>query len=64
MCPLRELASKNMGGLQSLRESEVPPICLQHFLDARREVSASVSQEDLQKYVDWNTQFGTYRRME
>jgi SpoVK/Ycf46/Vps4 family AAA+-type ATPase len=65
MCPLRELAARGgMGGLQRLQESEVPSISLEHFLDARREVSASVSQENLQQYVQWNTQYGTYRRME
>ena len=64
MCPLREIASLGIGGVENLRESEVPSISAQHFLEARREVSASVSPEDLKRYIDWNSQFGTYRRLE
>jgi SpoVK/Ycf46/Vps4 family AAA+-type ATPase len=64
MCPLRELASKHMGDLRSLRESDVPPINREHFEEALQSVSCSVSQGDLQQYVDWNALYGTYKRME
>ena len=64
MCPLRDVAARAIGGLRSIQESEVPSISREHFLDARREINASVSHDELQKYIDWNVQYGTYRRME
>jgi hypothetical protein len=37
---------------------------MQHFKEAYDEMSPSVSQADLQRYIDWNNQFGSFRRME
>jgi SpoVK/Ycf46/Vps4 family AAA+-type ATPase len=64
MCPLRELASRHLGDLRTLRESDVPAISREHFEEALESVSCSVSQRDLQQYVDWNALYGTYKRME
>ena len=43
---------------------EVPPITMKHFEDALQSVGASVSPSDLDRYIEWNSTFGTYRRME
>jgi SpoVK/Ycf46/Vps4 family AAA+-type ATPase len=64
MYPLREAAASCGGDLKRLRESDVAPISRHHFDEALRAISGSVSQSDLQKYVDWNIQYGTYRRMD
>ena len=44
--------------------SDVPPISMRHFEDALQSVGASVSTSDLDRYIEWNKTFGTYRRME
>ncbi len=63
MFPLRDAAANCFGDLRQLKESNVVPISRFHFEESLREISASVSGDDLQKYVDWNSQYGTYRRM-
>ncbi len=61
--PVREVASRCRGSLASVRECDVPAITMTHFEEALQGVAASVSQSDLQRYIDWNTSFGSYRRM-
>jgi SpoVK/Ycf46/Vps4 family AAA+-type ATPase len=63
MGPMRELALQ-CGNLKSIQASDVPHITMQHFKEAYDEMSPSVSQADLQRYIDWNNQFGSFRRME
>lgn len=61
--PVREVTNSN-SDLNQIRLDDVPPISFHHFAEALGVISPSVSNQDLQKYVNWNTEFGTYRRME
>ncbi len=61
--PVRELTI-HYQDLSRINLEDVPPISYRHFSEALDVVSPSVSGQDLQKYVTWNTEFGTYRRME
>jgi SpoVK/Ycf46/Vps4 family AAA+-type ATPase len=64
MGPMRELASRRREGLRGLRVEDVPPIAMGHFLEALETVRPTVAQSDLQKYVDWNSSYGSFRRMD
>lgn len=59
----REIASKSKGDLNKIVNSEVPAISMNHFKDALESVLPTVSQSDLQRYIDWNTSYGSFRRM-
>ena len=61
--PVREVTSSNPD-LNQIRIDDVPAISFRHFNEALGVVSPSVSSQDLQRYINWNTEFGTYRRME
>jgi fidgetin-like protein 1 len=61
--PVREVTTSNRD-LNQITLDDVPPICFRHFSEALGVVSPSVSGHDLQKYINWNTEFGSYRRME
>lgn len=50
--------------LNKITLEDVPQISFRHFADALGVVSPSVSGHDLQKYINWNIEFGSYRRME
>ena len=63
MGPVREVAVRCDGNLTRVRECDVPPITMGHFEEALQGVASSVSQADLQRYIDWNTTYGSYRRM-
>ena len=63
MGPVREIASSNHD-LHQIVASDVPPISWRHFEEALTMLSSSVSSEDLDKYISWNSTFGTYRRIE
>jgi fidgetin-like protein 1 len=61
--PVREVTlSKH--DLNNITLEDVPPISFRHFSEALSVMSPSVSGQDLQKYVNWNVEFGSYRRME
>lgn len=62
--PVREVAVRCQGNLTRVRECDVQPITMGHFKEALHGVASSVSQADLQRYIDWNTTYGSYRRME
>jgi SpoVK/Ycf46/Vps4 family AAA+-type ATPase len=62
MGPVRELASRKCG-LESITIDEVPPISRQHIEDALEAVPASVNNDDLQHYIDWNSSFGSFRKL-
>ena len=64
MCPVRQAAAAARGNLRSLREEDVPPISQHHFLEALDNVACSVSQADLKRYIDWNAEFGSFRKLE
>lgn len=51
------------GDLLNVQADDVPPISRSHFQDAFDAVAPSVSPADLQRYVDWNGTFGSFRRM-
>jgi SpoVK/Ycf46/Vps4 family AAA+-type ATPase len=63
MGPVREIAEQRRGDLQNIDNSDVPPITLSHFLDAIEAVLPTVSSGDLQRYIDWNSSYGSFRRM-
>lgn len=63
MGPIRELAQLRRGDLKNINSADVPPITLKHFDAAFESVAPSVSQNDLQRYIDWNAKYGSYRRM-
>lgn len=59
--PVRELARG--GNLEHIRASDVPLITMEHFEEAFDAVTTSVSQGDLQRYLDWNSTFGSFRKL-
>lgn len=54
--PLRKI---NFSDIEHIREDEVKPIDIQDFLDALNQVKASVSEKDMQTYLEWNEKFGS-----
>ena len=63
MGPCREIF-KSAGGLGNIAVSDMPPIRRDHFEEALESVAPSVSTADLQRYVEWNGVYGSYRKME
>lgn len=64
MGPVREVALKRQGNLQNVQSKDIPAITMEHFLRAFAAVKPSVSPGDLQRYIDWNNTFGSYRASE
>jgi SpoVK/Ycf46/Vps4 family AAA+-type ATPase len=67
MAPLREKTSEfmktaggSMIGLKSLRAEDLRPIRPNDLRSAMRQVRASVSQQDLAGYVEWDKTFGSF----
>lgn len=59
--PIRDLTdSLSYGGISGLDSSSVGPITYDHFMKAFKQVKASVSQDELQHYVQWNALFGSF----
>jgi len=54
--PIRSLESSS---IIDIAVDEVRSINFQDFIDAMQQVRASVSQDDLEAYYKWNSQFGT-----
>lgn len=63
MGPVREVCASGTN-LARLDAANMPSISKHHFDDALDTVAPSVSEADLQRYIDWNGTFGTYRKME
>lgn len=61
MGPIREVAMQRQGNLQNVQARDIPPISVHHFAAAFSSVKPSVSQSDLQRYIQWNETFGSYR---
>ena len=59
MGPMREIMTSCK--MMDITIEQMPEIRFEHFIDALELVAPSVSQCDLVKYVEWNSQFGTYR---
>ena len=53
--PIRSL---DMKLITSLRADQVRPINHTDLLSALRQVKASVSQQDLDQYIEWDKRFG------
>ena len=60
MGPIRD--SSKM--INRIDESQLPPISFRHFSVAMRSVRPSVAQKDLDLYIKWNAEFGTFHRAE
>jgi SpoVK/Ycf46/Vps4 family AAA+-type ATPase len=50
--------------ISKVRAQDMSPITMQDFEEALDSVAPSVSESDLGRYVQWNSTFGSYRRME
>jgi SpoVK/Ycf46/Vps4 family AAA+-type ATPase len=61
MGPLRELLKEKKGNISNVSKDELEHIQASHFNEAFSSVKPSVSKNDLQRYVDWNNAFGSYR---
>lgn len=55
MGPVRELGK----GAMDATAKELPPISYKHCRQALKSTSPSVSQEELQVYLEWNQTYGT-----
>ena len=53
--PIRSLDMRN---ITSLRADQVRPIHHTDLISALRQVKASVSQQDLDQYIEWDKRFG------
>ena len=54
--PIRDLGQR----LKDMQHEDVRPVRLIDFEKAFKQVRASVSQKDLEGYIEWNKQFGSY----
>jgi fidgetin-like protein 1 len=52
-------ALRKCGDLASIKAEDIPPICMEDFKMAMSQVRASVSERDLEGYVEWNSKYGT-----
>ncbi|EGD80238.1 mosaic virus helicase domain binding protein [Salpingoeca rosetta] len=55
LCPIRDIKDINM-----ISSADVRPICLDDFRQAARQVRPSVSQAQINAYVEWDQQFGSH----
>ncbi len=58
MGPIRE----SVMSISRINEADLPPISFAHFRAALKSVRPSVAQKDLELYVKWNEEFGTFAR--
>mgnify|MGYP002840082382 CR=1 FL=1 len=58
MGPIRDSSRS----INRIHESQLPPISFKHFTTALRSVRPSVAQKDLNLYIKWNVEFGTFHR--
>ena len=49
-----------VGDIATVDLEALPPISLDHFKDATRQVRPSVSDKDLDLYLEWNRTFGSF----
>ncbi|GFQ85668.1 fidgetin-like protein 1 [Trichonephila clavata] len=57
MGPIRSIGPEN---IKTVSLDQVRPINLNDFFDALRQVRASVAQDDLDYYLEWNKKFGSF----
>jgi len=58
MGPIRE----SVRNINQINEADLPPISFAHFGSALRSIRPSVAQKDLDAYIKWNDEFGTFIR--
>ena len=63
MGPMREIARLKHGNLATIRSSDVPQIANTHFEVALEAVRPTVSEGELDRYLDWNRQFGSFKNI-
>lgn len=61
MGPIRDITASCSGDLRHVTTAQVPPIGMTHFTAALDTVAATVTDEDLGRYIQWNSKFGTFR---
>ena len=63
MGPIRDITER-YGQVDGIQAGQVPAIELRHFQTAQRTVKASVSPDELQRYLNWNSQYGSDQNIE
>jgi SpoVK/Ycf46/Vps4 family AAA+-type ATPase len=58
MGPIRE----SVKSISRIDEADLPPISFSHFQGALRSIRPSVALKDLDLYIKWNDEFGTFSR--
>jgi len=53
-----ELRSLDFDAIDTMEANQVRPIEAVDFVSALRQVKASVSRDDMDTYIKWNTQYG------
>jgi SpoVK/Ycf46/Vps4 family AAA+-type ATPase len=61
MGPVREIAKRFKGDLKQIKSGDMQSIQMSHFTDALERVQPSVTTGDLERYLQWNATFGTYK---
>lgn len=61
MGPMRQAAVARGGNLSNINERDISPLGTGHFVDAFQRVTASVSPGELDRYIKWNSEFGSYK---
>ncbi len=64
MAPMRELCSRMEGDLSRVERGQIPPISFEHFQEAIATVRSTVPPNELNRYMDWNTQYGSFKQIE
>jgi SpoVK/Ycf46/Vps4 family AAA+-type ATPase len=63
MGPMREIAATHGNNLLHISADDVSSIAMRHFDEALEAVAPSVSQADLTRYLQWNAEFGSFRKL-
>eukprot|EP00752_Nemacystus_decipiens_P011606 g10305.t2 len=58
MGPVRDLGSS----ICTIKVADVPPMETRHFTEARQSMRPSVGAEEIQHYLKWNEEFGSFKR--
>jgi len=62
MGPIREIAATKRGNIMHVDPQDLPPVSLRHFQHAFENVLSSVSPTDLERYIEWNNLYGSFRK--
>ena len=61
MGPMRQVAMARGGNLKSVSEGDIRALNRRDFSDAFTRVQSSVSPKELERYVRWNLEFGSFK---